>query len=834
MRKAARKKITDALSLIKKSVETVMAKKCEQEKITKMLCECYDITQIIEYALTDGLSQERFNFYNDGITEIKRLLELINVQPTNEEHVDEEVENLIVTIQNLIAELNQEVEVKQEIVFLPYKASMWDSMESVWIAAKEDASCNVHVVPIPYYDRNPDFSFGYDHYEGDKFPEYVLVEHYTEYNISKQCPDVIYIHNPYDGNNYVTSVDPRFYSNELKKWTECLVYIPYYIASGHIGEGQKYLPVYQNADYIVTQSEKYRCFFDPVIPENKFLPFGSPKLDKVIGMCKNPPEPPVAWKEKLEGKKVYFYNTTIAEMLEHTEEFLEKLQYVFCMFENNKTSCLLWRPHPLLESTMDSMRPQFKQKYLEIKKEYLENEIGIYDDTPDVTASIALSDAYIGDASSSVSGDFSAVGKPVFIVDTLINRLPEEDDWKGNIIRSFCPGADNRWQVVQNNKLYYAEDFNYKYICELPVSVFYWQDYMALTVKDRTYICHLKDAVILVIKDFHLEKVIELKNRGGKETVFLGAITCDKYIFMIPYNYSYIVRFNTETEECTYISDGCQLFGNGNLTNFGGYSVYNNRLYIAFTNTNVVLEFDAKNLQKKMYRLDIEGFNGCYRMETVGDEIWLLPYKGYNVVCWNPCKASYKSYICLPKEMAVTDEEEIYRNAKYPFSSMAFSNDYIFLTPNIGGTLYVKVDKKTGEAVQWKPGFEDMQQNTSGYKEYYRRSCFLNKSKENIYQMFFAPTREIYEVNLETEEYAVISVDFDTETLRENEPGFFENVYYGKYCCCENAFNTLKNFLENDIIGNPFDKEKQIKFFEGISNNLDGSVGRKIHERINS
>ncbi|MCD8038169.1 MAG: hypothetical protein LUE96_03660 [Lachnospiraceae bacterium] len=47
---------------------------------------------------------------------------------------------------------------KKEIVFLPYKASMWDSLESIWLAAKEDDTCETFVIPIPYCDKNPDGS----------------------------------------------------------------------------------------------------------------------------------------------------------------------------------------------------------------------------------------------------------------------------------------------------------------------------------------------------------------------------------------------------------------------------------------------------------------------------------------------------------------------------------------------------------------------------------------------------------------------------------------------------------------------------------------------------
>lgn len=38
--------------------------------------------------------------------------------------------------------IKNEISTKIEIVFLPYKASMWDSFESIYFAAKEDPNCN--------------------------------------------------------------------------------------------------------------------------------------------------------------------------------------------------------------------------------------------------------------------------------------------------------------------------------------------------------------------------------------------------------------------------------------------------------------------------------------------------------------------------------------------------------------------------------------------------------------------------------------------------------------------------------------------------------------------
>ena len=116
--------------------------------------------------------------------------------------------------------LRNDIPIRKEIVFLPYKASMWDSLESVWKAADADPNCDAYVIPIPYYDKNPDGSFRKMYYEGDQYPDYIPVTKYDEFDFEVHRPDVIYIHNPYDDFNLVTSVPPFFFSKNLKKYTD--------------------------------------------------------------------------------------------------------------------------------------------------------------------------------------------------------------------------------------------------------------------------------------------------------------------------------------------------------------------------------------------------------------------------------------------------------------------------------------------------------------------------------------------------------------------------------------------------------------------------------------
>lgn len=323
---------------------------------------------------------------------------------------------------------------KKELVFFPYLFAMWDSLESVWKAAVDSGEYEVYVVPIPYFERNSDGSLGKMFYDGGEYPEEVQIVSWESYQIADRKPDVVYIHNPYDGNNHVTSIHPDYYIENLKKHAGSVVYIPYFVGMNDVVEEHFCVnPVTVHADKIIVQSENVQNIYIDTLTkyakdqgvhwskeylQQKVLALGSPKYDKArVGLTS---EIPKEWKEQLyctDGtkKKVIFYNTTLGTVLKFDTKAMDKIEDTLLSFrEQADNITLLWRPHPLMESTLKSMRPQLYRRYFGLLNQYRTEKWGILDESKDFARAVAVSDAYYGDPSSVVDV-FEKAGKPIMV-----------------------------------------------------------------------------------------------------------------------------------------------------------------------------------------------------------------------------------------------------------------------------------------------------------------------------------------------------------------------------------------------------------------------------------
>ena len=853
MRKAQKKQAEDFIKLLSQAhdeISRLIEKKPVPPLALDLLGQCQEgaveLGNFIEKI--EGEQAPVIALLEDYCEQVYQIYEkLTQGQEINPNKINKKLRKALIQVENNV---KNDIKTRYEIAFFPYKASMWDSMESVWQAADRDPDCDPYVVPIPYYDRQPNGMLGTCHYEGDKLPSYVSITHYNSYRLRDRQPDIIYIHNPYDYANYVTTVAPEYYSSELKKYTECLVYIPYYSTTGGMSDGQASCPAYYNADYIIIQAEKYRKFFDPYLPKEKLVPLGSPKFDRTLRLCADPPQPPESWRQKMEGKTVYFYNTSLNGMLGDTERFLKKMEYVFRCFEGREDACLLWRPHPLMESTFLSMRRGYKPRYDALRDEFIRKDMGIYDDTPDITNTIALSDAYIGDSGTSVTSLFGMAGKPQFILDNSINSAPGEEDWRGAIVRGFpvvngirggkfCVERDS-WIMTQGNKLYRSlgEHGTFRYVCDLSDYAYGGYYTGPVLLDQKAYMCPINAQDILVVSKEGIEKRIKLEPLAEQSGIFYAALVVEKYLFLIPNQYPAIVRYDTENDQVSYFDINKDFFigiADGERR-CGGVGVKGRTLYLASPVDNHVLAINGDTGEWDYLTLETESPGGYLGMPSLpyDSDFWLLPYSGNVVTRWNPETGEAREYTVSPEGFQcyhITYKQEC---EERPFGSAVFYKNYVYLSP-CWGNQYVRLDKDTGEVQEWNPPIEQLEQPKNGYFPVWAKGyldCLIEGTQIRGYRLFSMYDRKLYQVDFENNECREIKLDFDVKELRDQEPGFKEQSQWMQYGCQENAFNSLTDFLDGRITGGSFDRERQLQAYRQLAANSDGTSGEKIHQFV--
>jgi len=423
MRKAQKQMVLELIQTLYEAHEIIKNNIVNNEikNAQSLLNECKEAIDAISSAVSkfdvsDLDIQKKFEDYRLALLRIDKKIDNISA---------EEVYN---TLNLEISKANESIKnekIKFEVVFMPYKASMWDSLESIWEAAKDDPNCIPYVVPIPYYDKKPDGSLGEFHYEGLDYPSYVPILDYTAYKVDVHCPDVIYIHNPYDEYNYVTTVAPQFYSHELKKYTDMLVYVPYFVLPKNDGKMFANTSGVMYSDKVIVQNDIIREQHIEVLKdripvnvlENKIVTLGSPKIDKIIKTVNQEMEYPSEWIEKIEGKKVVFFNTNVSLILKNGDKFIGNLRRIFDIFKKHKDEYIvLWREHPLSIGTIKSMRPGLLNDYNRMKKSFIDEGIGFFDETPEAYQAMKISDCYFG-AGGSLTAVYAATGKPIMITD---------------------------------------------------------------------------------------------------------------------------------------------------------------------------------------------------------------------------------------------------------------------------------------------------------------------------------------------------------------------------------------------------------------------------------
>lgn len=354
-------------------------------------------------------------------------------------------QELSVFEQKLEKSIANQLKEKREVVFVPYKPELWDSMAVAWQEAVEDEDTAVYVIPAPYYYKDAFNEIKMDemHYEVEGYPEEVSIVSYKEFNFQAHHPDTIVVQCPYDDFNYALSIHPFFYVSNLKKYTENLIYIPGLVMD-EIGPGddraRKMLKYYCNtpgvvhADKVIVQSEQMRKVYIELLTEfagedtkemweEKINATSTPIEDNSSERMRKERrkvEIPEKWEsilKKSDGtwKKIILYTTSGGAIRMQGEKAVDKMKTVLQTFkEASEDVALVWRPDPNVKNMIRKSNPGLWQKYRDFLQEYKENGVGILDDTATPQLAIALCDACYGDGGSTMN-TCRELKKPVMI-----------------------------------------------------------------------------------------------------------------------------------------------------------------------------------------------------------------------------------------------------------------------------------------------------------------------------------------------------------------------------------------------------------------------------------
>ena len=291
------------------------------------------------------------------------------------------------------------------IAFLPYKRSMWNSMQSVYEECKA-SGIDAHCYPIPYIRMK----------EG-KQPDFVDTDFCLFGNIAERIEDLqhadyIAIHYQYEDHNKVTNMLPQYFTKALKEKYQCkIIFLPYGIGSGNGWFSLQ--PGCKDIDYAFLEDENNAERFiagwltQGVDFNGRVFALGSPKLDALTKPSEKIPD---EWKSIIGRRSVTLVINSLSSFL--MDPFVRILVYRDCIrTEIDKGHAVIFRPHPLLRTTIKSMVPISEQHYERFLKDIKAMGSVIVDESEYLERAAGIADRLIGDCSS-VIPMWAETGKP--------------------------------------------------------------------------------------------------------------------------------------------------------------------------------------------------------------------------------------------------------------------------------------------------------------------------------------------------------------------------------------------------------------------------------------
>jgi len=244
--------------------------------------------------------------------------------------------------------INDNVINRKEILLLTIGPKEWKSLEPIYRKYTKNQDYDVYIVPIPIFFKDiygrvnaleKDILNAID-YNG--YPEELELSLWTSYSPELHRPDVIYVQNPYDSVNPCLTVPAQFYSENIRFYTDKLVYVPPFVTGefssndyNDIYNMKHYVtaPGVLYADEVIVQSNNIKMHYVDKLSEFAGEDTKSLWEDRIKTSCEadydlSNDESSITSCDRQNGniRKKILYCIGLNEISEHTSDILDKIK----------------------------------------------------------------------------------------------------------------------------------------------------------------------------------------------------------------------------------------------------------------------------------------------------------------------------------------------------------------------------------------------------------------------------------------------------------------------------------------------------------------------------
>lgn len=537
-------------------------------------------------------------------------------------------------------------------------------------------------------------------------------------------------------------------------------------------------------------------------------------------------------KQEFGNTPVFLLNTHLNTVLEDAESGLNRLRMVLQYFEKRDDLLLLWRPHPLLEESLQSMQPQYLECYLQIKDFALKMKNLIYDTEAAAFEAICCSDAYIGDVSSSLVLSYGITGKPAYIWGFQNQASPRSQD----IVKL---GADEG-DIEGDQYIFHANNGFGIFSVDLITK----KVKLIGAARNKCPFAAYRTAVfykgfVWLIPNYEAEiKKIDLSS--GEEKIIpyprnFSVPACGKfeisikyghYIWCVPQNADMILRIDMETDSIKEYSDfGQQVKKSPSGFLFKGGAVGNGKLWLCPDGSPVCSALDLENGVVSEFDVDCtkKRYGG---VAFDGQHLWFAPLTADYILRFDPLTDTKKEYHDWPTG---------YVGGNYALYRPYFDGEFIWMTPR-DANMIIKIDPKTEKITglnKWPAGFERLYDGAYLVPQIFEKPVHC---KEYIW----FPTQRLNKllgIHRYSNEMSSIDMEISIWDIEKNEYIFEQYLReYGLHAWAEHLYSyekfSLSFFVDLVKEGRDMFKEKRKEDFSELADHSDGTAGECIWKHI--